>query len=91
MISLWCATSSHRYGHHPCGVKHLAKSMTLRQSGKSSLMSWPDVILLPAGTSIVLPVGYMNQPTGLSTYTSRGGYVEGRGGYVEGRGGGLFR
>ena len=23
------------------------------------------VILLPAGTSIVLPVGYMNQPTGL--------------------------
>ena len=23
------------------------------------------IILLPAGTSIVLPVGYMNQPTGL--------------------------
>ena len=35
-------TSSHRYGDSPCGIKHLAKSMTLRQSGKSSLMSWPD-------------------------------------------------
>ena len=25
----------------------------------------PTIILLPDGTSIVLPVGYMNQPTGL--------------------------
>ena len=27
--------------------------------------SIPHIILLPAGTSIVVPVGYMNQPTGL--------------------------
>ena len=26
---------------------------------------FPRIILLPAGTSIVLPVGYMNRPTGL--------------------------
>ena len=29
------------------------------------LVGLPSLILLPAGTSIVLPVGYMNQPTGL--------------------------
>ena len=40
---LQIGTSSHRCGHYPCGVKQGAKSMTLRQSGKSSLMSWPVV------------------------------------------------
>ena len=29
------------------------------------LVGLPSLILLPAGTSIVLPVGYMDQPTGL--------------------------
>ena len=39
------------------------------------------IILLPAGTSIVLPVGYMDQPTGfLHINTYGGGYVAGRGG-----------
>ena len=43
----YVGTSSHRFGKRPCGVKQSAKSMTLRQSGKSSMMSWPDVKLLP--------------------------------------------
>ena len=29
------------------------------------LVGLPSLILLPFGTSIVLPVGYMDQPTGL--------------------------
>ena len=40
-------TSSHRCGHCPCGMKQLVKSMILRQSGKSSLMSWSDFKLIP--------------------------------------------
>ena len=40
-------TSSHRCGHHRCGIKTSVKSLTLRQSGKSSLNSWPDVKLIP--------------------------------------------
>ena len=34
--------------------------------GNSSVKHWHcGIILLPAGTSFVLPVGYMDQPTGL--------------------------
>ena len=39
-------TLSHRYCHRPCGVKQLVKIITLRQSGKSSLMSWLDVEII---------------------------------------------
>ena len=36
---LQIGTSSHRYSHLPCNVKQSEKTMTLRQSGKSSLMN----------------------------------------------------
>ena len=44
---LQIGTLSHRCGQRPCGVKQSAKSMTLRQSRKSSIMSWPVVELIP--------------------------------------------
>ena len=37
----------------------------LRYMVKYKVRKMLFVILLPAGTSIVFPVGYMNQPTGL--------------------------
>ena len=40
---LQMGTSSHGYGHCPCHVKQPAKCMTLTQSGKSSVLSWPDI------------------------------------------------
>ena len=42
---LQIGTSSHLY-HCPCRIKQLAKSMTLQESGKTSLMSWLDVKLI---------------------------------------------
>ena len=44
---LQIGTSSHRCGHRPCGVKTTCKKHDLVQSGKSSLMSWPDVKVIP--------------------------------------------
>ena len=39
--------TSLRCGHRPCGVIQSTNDITIRQSGKSSLMSWPDVKLIP--------------------------------------------
>ena len=59
-------------GSHDCSLGRTRIKQRLRAS-----------ILLPAGTSIVLPVGYMDQPTGLlQIYLWRrlsgrsGGYVD---------------
>ena len=49
-------------------------------SGGGGVVLSPVIILLPAATSIVLPVGYMDQPTGLFHIIPGGGYVAARGG-----------